>query len=307
MRLAAGEVEQRRAELGRLHHAEIDLQATARDHAGLGVAADEDAIDEAQADQRLHDGPRIVGGDDHVDVADGLAEAPQAPAVLGVGDAGDGGEPRDDALGHGQRHRDGRARPAPLAGHALQRVRELLLGLLAEAAQRAEAVLGHGAAQIFESEHAQLVTQARHVLGAEAGDLEERDHARGVLGAELVELLHPAGVDELADLGGGRLADALQRHQLRRAERRRVAGEDLDGARRALVGADAERLHVALVQGGELDELVEHVEDVLFPVCHGASVPRPEPGGGQAAPAARKPASGGDDAPARDEGRGLRR
>ena len=41
-----------------------------------------------------------------------------------------------------------------------------------------------------------------------------------------------------------------------------------DRVRRALVGAHAERLRVALVEHGQLGELAEHVEDVLLRVGH---------------------------------------
>ena len=87
--------------------------------------------------------------------------------------------------------------------------------------------------------------------------------------AKALQLLYVARLEELADLGGRALADALDLDQLLRREPSEVRRLGSDGLRRALVRANAERLRVTLLEHRELGELAEHVEDVLLRVGHG--------------------------------------
>ena len=72
------------------------------------------------------------------------------------------------------------------------------------------------------------------------------------------------------DLVGRALADAFDLLQLLGGELAEIGRLRGDGLRRALVGADAKRLRVALVEHGELGEVAQHVEDVLLGVGHGS-------------------------------------
>jgi hypothetical protein len=89
-----------------------------------------------------------------------------------------------------------------------------------------------------------------------------------MLPAQLLELLDAAAVEQLADLPGGALADAVDLLQAGGVERGDVAGVGLDRPQRALVRAHAERLHVALVERGELGQLAQHVEHVTLAIGH---------------------------------------
>ena len=95
-----------------------------------------------------------------------------------------------------------------------------------------------------------------------------------VLRAQRLELRDLAGLEQLADLLGRALADALDLLQLLDGELAEVGRLRGDRLRRALVGAHAERLRVALVEDRQLGELAQHVEHVLLRVGHGHVVPR---------------------------------
>ena len=79
---------------------------------------------------------------------------------------------------------------------------------------------------------------------------------------------HLAGVEQLADLFGRALADALDLLQLFLGQLAEVGRLCRDRLRRALVGADAKRLGVALLEHGELGEIAKHVQNVLLRVGH---------------------------------------
>jgi hypothetical protein len=93
-----------------------------------------------------------------------------------------------------------------------------------------------------------------------------------VLLPQQLQLGHLAVIDQLADLLGRALADALDLLQLLGGQRPRVGGQAADGAGRALVSAHAKRLRVALLQHGQLGQLAQHLQNVLLPVSHGLGV-----------------------------------
>src|SRR5262249_49124597 len=64
------------------------------------------------------------------------------------------------------------------------------------------------------------------------------------------------------------LADPLDLLELLGGELAEIGRLGGDGLRRALVGADPERLWIALLEHRELGELAQHVEDVLLGIGH---------------------------------------
>ncbi len=262
------EVEARRAELLGRHDPHVDLRSPARDDARLRVPADEDAVDDAHRDDRLHGGARRRRRDDDVDVADRLAEPAERPAVRRVRHARHLAQPRDDALGQRERHRDWRSFDRTLLLESRERLRELLLGLVAEPLEAAHSLVVEGLAKILQRLHPELGAQLLHGLRTQARDAHQGDDARGVLLPQAFELLHVPGVEQLADLGGRALADARDVLKLlgrETAEIGRVRRDRLGGA---LVGADAKRLGIPLLEYRQLGKLAQHVEDVLLRIAH---------------------------------------
>ena len=158
----------------------------------------------------------------------------------------------------------------PLLVEPRERLRELLLRLRAEALEVAHLVLGERLAR--RSSIDCTPSSARsfvHRLGAEPLDAQERDDARRVLRAQLLELRRPCRVSSSSRILAAVLLPMpwIFCSSLAVSSPRSVACAAI-GLRGALVGADAERLRVALVEHGELGELAEHVEDVLFRVGH---------------------------------------
>ena len=130
-------------------------------------------------------------------------------------------------------------------------------------------MVGDHAPEILDRLDAQLRAQPLQRLGAEPLDAQQLDHAPRMLLPEALELGHLAGLEQLADLLGGALADAVDPLQLGHRELAEVGRLCADGLRGALVGTYPERLRLALVDQGQLRELLQHVEHVLLAVRHG--------------------------------------
>jgi hypothetical protein len=103
-------------------------------------------------------------------------------------------------------------------------------------------------------------------------DAQESDDAGRVLGAQLLQARHLARLQQLAHLGRRALADSLEVLQLLRRQLSQIRALRGDRLRCALVGPRAERLGIPLVEDGELGELTQHVEHVLFRIGHGGDV-----------------------------------
>ena len=133
VRLAAGEVEQRRAEGAGRHEAQVHLQAVGEAHRGLGVAAGQHLGHALVAGEGRHDARGIATGGQQIEVAHGVAAAPERAGQLDALHPGHGAQRRGqlvgDLPGPGQEHP-----PGGLPGD-LQRAQHVLLGLLAEARQ----------------------------------------------------------------------------------------------------------------------------------------------------------------------------
>ncbi len=162
---------------------------------------------------------------------------------------------------------------APCSSRRASDCAELLLGLRAEALELAQLVLGeHARAGRRSTARRARRAAAARAFGPEPLDAQQRDDAGGCFCAQRLELGDLAGLEQLADLLRGALADAVDLLQLLDRQLPEVGRLRGDRLRRALVGAHAERLRVALVEHGELGELAEHVEDVLLRVGHDGHV-----------------------------------
>ena len=113
------------------------------DDARLGFSSDPYVVDEVHAHEGLDRGLGVRRCDDDVDVADGLREATQRSAERRVGDARNFEQTRHDPRRQRQRDRDGRPARPTLFGEPIERVRDLVLGLLAESLELAELSTGH--------------------------------------------------------------------------------------------------------------------------------------------------------------------
>ena len=84
-----------------------------------------------------------------------------------------------------------------------------------------------------------------------------------------LQLGDASGFQELADLLRGALADAVDPLQLLDGQHAEIGRLRRDRLRRALVGADAKRLRVALVQQRQLGQIPQHLQHVFLAVRHG--------------------------------------
>ncbi len=260
--LRAGEVlEQVAVALGR-DDAEVEAKPLLGDHRGLGVAVGDDL----EHPRKRHEVPgqrrRIGGGGDHVEVAERLLAPPHAAGLGHVHGSG----VRPQRLHHlADDRQSGAEQAAPRLGRALalfERLEDLLLGLLAEARQRANPSLLRRLLQPRERRHAELAPDARRRLRPQAGKAHERCDFAGNLRPSLGERVHLAGLDHLDDLGLDRLADA---RQLLRLPLQRQLGDGggrlADPRRRAAVGEHAKRLLPEDL--GEVGQEVELVGELV--------------------------------------------
>jgi bifunctional non-homologous end joining protein LigD len=156
-----------------------------------------------------------------------------------------------------------------------QRERELLFGLGAETLEVAYLAAGESLAQVVDGLHPQRGAKLLHRLGADPLDAQQRDHPRGVLRPELLQPADLPALQKLAHLRRGALADSLDEKELLGGQLAEVGPLAGDGLGRALVRAGAKGLRVPFVEDGELGELAQHVEDVLFRVGHDGDVDYP--------------------------------
>ena len=227
--------------------------------------------DEAQRDESVHHPRRRPRGRRHhdVDVAHRLRESPERSAVRDVNDTGHFEEPRFEAARERKGNGDGRPSEGSLLLQPRERLGNLLLRFRAEALQRADLFLADRGSEIIDRLDTELRAETIHRLRSEPLDAQERYDARRVLLAQSLELGDSAELDELSDLFGCAFADALDLLKLLRAELAEINGLPRERMNRALVGANAKRLRVALVEDRQLSQLPKHLEDVFFDIAHG--------------------------------------
>ncbi len=129
-------------------------------------------------------------------------------------------------------------------------------------------MIGERPSEVVDRLNTELRAKPRHCLGPEPLNAQERDGARGIPLSQRLELLHPSGLQQLDDLRRRALADALDLLKLLDGQAPQVGRLRGDGLGGALVGADAERLRVSLVEHRQLGEVPQHIEDILLRVSH---------------------------------------
>ncbi|MNY25155.1 hypothetical protein D3C86_1589160 [compost metagenome] len=146
---------------------------------------------------------------------------------------------------------------------------DLVLGLGPEALERDQPVLVAGVLQLADRGDAQALVDGLDLLGAEVGDGEHLDEARGRRGHQLGMDRGGAGLDHLADHLGEPRANPLDGGQLALGDQaREVQVGGLEQARPTREGADLEGvLALQLHEGGDR---FEGVGDGLL--VHGGSI-----------------------------------
>ena len=332
VRLRAGEVQGRRPELVRAHHAQVHLQAASGDPGGTGVAsvagvAGSRGTQQRQRREVLHHRARLAGGHQQVQVGYGGPQPPQAAAVAHPLHRRQLGQRCHQESRVGQRLGD--RQPQLLAGRAdpPQPADQRLLGPGAQSRKVAHQVLLQGLLQLVETLDAELLPQPNQGLGTQPRHPGELLHRRREPLAEMLQLGDAAAGEELAHLARDRLADAVEPQQFRLRQRRQVLRRVTQPAQGAVVGAGAERLRAAVVQDGQAVQLRELGQQLLhlqrsLRVCwlqvpaHAATIGAcrptdklrlPEPGSAVAGRGGgRRPAAGAASGPACAVPRGCR-
>ncbi len=240
VRLAAGEIEQRRAERRARHHAHVHLEAAPELDRGFGLPLAEDVGDVGVAHERLHHRLEVRAAHQHVEVADGLAAAPEGTGDLDLLDTRDQAQALGDRLGH--RPGPGEQGAAGVHRCPLERLEDLLLRLLAEAGQVAERARPRRPLEVGAARDPEPVVERAHALRSQALDVGEIDQPGRVLLLHFLVERGGAGPDQVADLLRQILADAGQPFEpalLVHLGRQRL-GHLSDDARRLAVGAHPE-------------------------------------------------------------------
>ncbi len=159
--------------------------------------------------------------------------------------------------------------PAPDAGHLLE---DAALRLFAETRKVPDPVGPGGLLQPVEGRHSELFVDLADPFGAQAGHVHELAQLFGSLLADFVEERKGAGPDHGLDLLRQVLPDARQPGQVLPFpdQVRRASGEVRDGAGRAPVRPDPERVFTPDVK--EVGDLVEDLGDVRVMDRHRASI-----------------------------------
>ena len=133
-------------------------------------------------------------GDQDIQVADGLAHAPEAAGHDHLPHAGYGLQKCAQRLGI--LRRGGELEAPALAGMRLHRLEDVLLGLCAEAGQRADASVLRSPVQLFDGLDIQVVVQRLDPLRPQPGDLQQLGDRGRQLAAQALQ--------QAAMAGGGR-------------------------------------------------------------------------------------------------------
>ena len=184
-----------------------------------------------------------------VDVADGLRHSSKAAAELCVVDDVESEQVFDESLCQRKGISDRcsailAGKPQPIDGFG-----DFGFAGRSEAWQGAELLCLDRSLQLLDILDAQLASHELECLGPEARDPAELDEFGWIGGPQLVELLHRAGIDELADLAGRCLSDAIDLGELGGGQRRDVAPIGFQAELSFLIGPNFERLWAPLIEG----------------------------------------------------------
>ena len=167
VRLGAGEVVQGRSVTFPGHDAQIDLDAALEQHAGACVPGRIHLGNFVIGAEALHHRAVRRGDDQNIQVADGLAHAPEAAGHDHLLDTRD--TLQKPAQGFGILRRGGELESLALVGMGLHCFQDVLLGLCAEAGQRADAPVLRGPVQLFDRLHVEIVVQRLDRFGPSPG------------------------------------------------------------------------------------------------------------------------------------------
>ena len=207
--------------------AQVGLEAALEQHARLGVAVAEHALDQAVLDEVVHQRRPAPEASD-VEIAAGVAAAPQAADRL------DGGVGRALAQVGDERRggvvRVGQQMPAGEALALVERLEDERFLLRAHARAARGSGRRRGALEIVERADAELAIERRDGLRPDALQVQQVEDRRRKLGdAARGGNARVAGLGDLADARGEVLADAGNLAQPGLVERRRARA---DGWRR---------------------------------------------------------------------------
>ena len=147
------------------------------------------------------------------------------------------------------------------AAHALgDRGHEIARGFLAEARQRGDPAFAAGGIQFGNAADPKFLVESFDLFRAEPADREQLKNARWERGFELVVISEFAGSDELGDLLGHGLPDALDLIEFAPGDRSvEVTRVSFNGAGGGLIGANLERVFALEVK--QLGDAFERAGD----------------------------------------------
>ena len=250
--LRSGEVLERRATALAGDQAEVGLVAAAQQDAALRLPLAEHAFGKRVpgegADQRV-----VAADGEDVEVAARLGAAAQAAHRHELGAGSEGLQVGDQHRGQVARAREQVA--ATVLAPLVEGLEDQLLLLRPHAPHRAQPPRPGCVLEFLERRNAQRLVEEGGRLRPHALEVQQVEQRGGELGQQLLVVLHPARLDQLADLGRDLLADAGQLPQGGGVEPLDPVGRVRDGIGRVAVRADLERvLGLDLEQVGNLAE-----------------------------------------------------
>ncbi len=150
---------------------------------------------------------------------------------------------------------------------------DVLLGLCAEAGQRADAPVLRGPVQLFDRLHVEIVVQRLDPLRPQPGNFQQLGDRGRQFAAQTIQQAAMPGGDDLVDPGGEIGADAGQPGQVFPALNQypRLLRQVAQDARGIAIGADAERIRAFDFQqvgnrfesGGNVGVMYGHIRIVF--------------------------------------------
>ena len=205
--LAASEVGLCEGVLGVTHNAQVPLNASLENDAGLGVALDRDGENACLAREKIDDRLWLFRRNEKVDVADNFLVTAEAAGGAAADDIGMDTELLEDGFGKVEGGTDVVVRGVVAA--EFNAFKDFRLGLFAEAGQFGELAVFACLLECLNSLDAEFAVNGFDFFRPQAGDVEHGDKAVGDRGLELVVIGEVAGGRQLGDLLSQRLADAL--------------------------------------------------------------------------------------------------
>ena len=207
MRLAAGEIDQRRPIAFVRHDANVDLQARAKRRGGSGRPCRNDFLDFWEASEPIDDRLAAARRDDHVEIAHGFLAPAKAAGDFGFFEPRRTGEMRKRRI----RIALNRCELEPpflfqIGGGEAMEQRFLEFG--AKARERTDFPGSRRASHVIESPNAECVAKAHRALGPDVRKPHQLKREGRDCGGELFELGVASGAGHFGDLPREILADS---------------------------------------------------------------------------------------------------